>query len=162
MISICIEYGLGEDIPDREVYNPLEVIDNRDLVVNYLDPNIDLEIIERINNKYISLFKVEDQLTYAGEKEYLERVNTIYNHLMDLGHHTILISSHLDETHLAYRLATNTNVPERRRYGVMANLVTGKNIIKESNSEITNKKQNKWFIKHHLWDHHEYELESDL
>jgi broad specificity phosphatase PhoE len=162
MLSICIEYGLAEDIPDREVYNPLEIIDKRNLVVNYLDPNTDLEIIERIDNKYNSLFKVEDRLTYATQKEFLQRINTIYTHLMKLKNHTILICSHLDETHVAYRNITNMNVPERRRYGVMANLVNKNKVVEESDEEIINKKQNKWSIKHHLWEHHEHELESEV
>lgn len=154
-IKICIEYGLAEDIPDRTIYDPNEIVTKRDLVTKYLNPDIDTEIIERLDTEYQSKYKPEDRLTYVPKEEYLNRVNDIYNYLMKLGHHTVLISSHLDETHEAYRQITNINVPERNRYGVMANFVNPELLTID---ELFNKNQrhNSWQIRHHLWDHHQH------
>lgn len=152
-LKICIEYGLGEDIPDRKLYDPSQVISDRDLLINYLNPDTDLEIIDRIDIHYDSKFKANDRLTHATETEYKIRVESIYKHLINLGYHTILISSHLDETHVAYRYLAKLNIPERRRYGVMANFVNKSD--KFMNTENMYKKQNDWVIKHHLWDHHQ-------
>lgn len=148
-IKICIEFGLAEDIPDREVLDPYELIEQKDLILNYLDPNTDVDILHRIDTEYDSMYEPNSRSTHATDEEYQERVSFIYNHLMNTGHHTILISSHLDETHVAYRKIMKTELPKRYKYGIMAN------IINNIEPLTTPKEDNIWSIRHHLWEHHE-------
>lgn len=145
-IKICIEFGLAEDIPDRSVCNPYELIEQKDIILNYLDPNTDIDILHRIDAEHKSIYKPNSRSTHETDEEYQRRVSHIYNYLMNTGHHTILISSHLDETHVAYHKIMKIDLPIRHKYGIMAN------IIKDANQT---KGPNMWSIRHHLWEHHE-------
>jgi broad specificity phosphatase PhoE len=147
-IKICIEYGLAEDIPSRNLYNPLDIATTKELVVSFLNPNTDTDIIDRLDTNYQSKYSSDERLTYDSNEEYSQRVNDIYQYLMKSKYRTILISSHFGETHFAYCQITNLKIPIRYRYGLMANFIS----IHSKNNQ---RKTSKWEIKHRLWDHHQ-------
>jgi broad specificity phosphatase PhoE len=149
-IKICVEFGLAEDIPDRSFdFKTLSRNKKRELIANELNPLVEPHIIERIDIDYnrTQILGPEDRLTCASIEEYHERVSKVYGELANSGHHTILISGHLDETFVGYRKLGNQNATKRYQYGVMANLIN-------NNDNMT--------VRYPIWEHHKDYLSSSL